>query len=260
MNKTWDRGKERRDRIRELYSSGMKRVDIARELGYSRSTITRHLHSDEKRKEIALIKKERVASDPEYGIKYYIYKKIDNFKSFKRDKASHEKRYVDSSGVSISKTYHENYIPLATSVRNLGIRIRASINKFRFNKKKGKRTGYINMTKYGYKEVMEKIGIKEDALERICELTKEESPKCYLTGRTINLQDTKSWNFDHITPKAQGGTGNLDNMGIACKDANQAKGSLTVEETLHLCKEILEHHGYNIVSSNVGRSIKETEN
>jgi hypothetical protein len=254
MNKTWDRGKESRDRVRELYSSGMRRVDIARELGCSESTITRHLKNDDKRKEIALRKKERITSDPEYGTKHYIHKKIDNFKSFKRDKASHEKRYVDSSGVSISKTYHENYMPLAASVQNLGIRIRGSINKFRFNKKKGKRTGYINMTKYGYKEVMEKIGIKEDALDRICELTEEDSPKCYLTGRTINLQDTKSWNFDHITPKAQGGTGNLDNMGIACKDANQAKGSLTVEETLHLCKEILEHHGYNIVSSNVGRS------
>jgi 5-methylcytosine-specific restriction endonuclease McrA len=246
MNKTWDRGKESRDRIRELYSSGMKRVDIARELRCSRSTITRHLHSDDKLKEIALRKKERLASDPEYRIKHYIHKKINNFKNFEKNNASRKNKHKED--------FKENYDSIAKDEKALAIRIRASINKFRFNKKKGKNTGYINMTQYGYKEVMEKIGIKEDALDRICELAEKESPKCYLTGRTINLQDTKSWNLDHITPKSRGGTGNLDNMEIACKDANQAKGSLTVEETLNLCKEILEHHGYNIVSSNVGRS------
>ena len=35
-------------------------------------------------------------------------------------------------------------------------------------------------------------------------------------------------------------------MGIACYEANQAKGNLTVDETLQLCKEILEHNGYKV--------------
>lgn len=70
------------------------------------------------------------------------------------------------------------------------------------------------------------------------------NPKCYLTGRNINLLDTKSYNFEHIIPVSRGGLSNLDNLGLACKDANIFKGSMTTDELINICKEILANNGY----------------
>lgn len=72
-------------------------------------------------------------------------------------------------------------------------------------------------------------------------------PKCYLTGRIINLKCPGTYHFDHIIPRAQGGSTTLDNLGITCKPANQAKHSLTVNEFLALCVEVLRYHGYTII-------------
>jgi hypothetical protein len=68
---------------------------------------------------------------------------------------------------------------------------------------------------------------------------------CYLTGRPINLSDDK-YHLDHILAVSKGGGCNITNLGITCPEANYAKGSLSVQELLELCKEILIHHGYDI--------------
>jgi len=83
----------------------------------------------------------------------------------------------------------------------------------------------------------------KDVLEKFGELT-----ICYLTGREIDLKEPKTYNFDHITPVAKGGKNMLNNLGITCKEANQAKSDLTVDELLKLCKEILEHNGYEVIN------------
>lgn len=69
---------------------------------------------------------------------------------------------------------------------------------------------------------------------------------CYLTGRPIKLKEPRTYQFDHITPVVQGGDSSLNNLGLACKDANQAKSHMTVEEFVGLCKEVLEHNGYEV--------------
>ena len=61
--------------------------------------------------------------------------------------------------------------------------------------------------------------------------------KCYLTGRIINVEDTTT-HFDHINPK--GGNG-IDNLGFACKEANQAKSDLYLDDFYNLCDEILKY-------------------
>jgi 5-methylcytosine-specific restriction endonuclease McrA len=69
---------------------------------------------------------------------------------------------------------------------------------------------------------------------------------CYLTGKPISLKETKTYQFDHITPKSKGGTNKLDNLGIACRDANQAKNDLMLSEFLELCQDVLKNFGYKI--------------
>lgn len=69
---------------------------------------------------------------------------------------------------------------------------------------------------------------------------------CYLTGRKINLKELDTYHFDHIIPSSKGGESTLDNLGILCKDANIAKGSLILEDFINLCHEILSHQGFEI--------------
>lgn len=72
------------------------------------------------------------------------------------------------------------------------------------------------------------------------------NPKCYLTGRPIDLLNPKTYQCDHIIPVSKGGDSSLSNLGLTCKEANIAKNNLSHEEFLNLCKEILIHHGYKI--------------
>ena len=72
------------------------------------------------------------------------------------------------------------------------------------------------------------------------------SPECYLTGVTIDLAQTKSYQFDHIIPVSRGGPNNQDNLGLCCAWANRAKGDLLLEEFIQKCKDVLVHHGYKV--------------
>lgn len=69
---------------------------------------------------------------------------------------------------------------------------------------------------------------------------------CYLTGRPINLKESETYHFDHIVPTAKGGSMNLENLGITCKDGNLAKSDMSIETLIGLCKEILTHNGYEV--------------
>ena len=74
-------------------------------------------------------------------------------------------------------------------------------------------------------------------------------PRCNLTGRTIELENTKSWELDHIIPISKGGSNELNNCQITCREANYAKGDLTMHEFISLCKDVLIHNGYQISKS-----------
>ena len=65
------------------------------------------------------------------------------------------------------------------------------------------------------------------------------NPVCYLTGKTIDIDNGASYHLDHIIPTAQGGTNDLNNLGICTADANQAKGQLSIDQLYELCETIL---------------------
>lgn len=69
---------------------------------------------------------------------------------------------------------------------------------------------------------------------------------CYLTGRPINLHETHTYHFDHKMPYSKGGSSEIENLGITCKEANLAKSNMTIEEFLQICKETLEFNGYEV--------------
>lgn len=87
------------------------------------------------------------------------------------------------------------------------------------------------MTDFNTKDVLNMIG---------------ENPKCYLTGKPIDLSDSKSYHFDHKIPASKGGKNTLDNLGICTKDANMSKTDMSLDEYLDLCKQVLINFGYTI--------------
>jgi len=74
----------------------------------------------------------------------------------------------------------------------------------------------------------------------------QQNPVCYLTGRSIDLWSPKTYQCDHIIPIVKGGTCNLDNLGLSCRNANMAKADMTHSEFLELCKEVLTHNGFKV--------------
>lgn len=103
--------------------------------------------------------------------------------------------------------------------KNLNQKLSSKIRKF---------GGYKPM--FTVNELLEKIG---------------ENPKCYLTGDPIDLNDSISYQLDHITPKSRGGNNSLDNCQIALKRANMSKSDMTYEEYIMLCKKVIANYELN---------------
>ena len=81
----------------------------------------------------------------------------------------------------------------------------------------------------------------KELLEKI-----SKEPKCWITGKSIELKDTSSWQLDHKVPKSQGGENTLENCDIATKDANSCKGPLLMEDFISICIQTLENHGFSV--------------
>lgn len=71
------------------------------------------------------------------------------------------------------------------------------------------------------------------------------NPRCYLTGRSIDLTESTSYALDHIVPKSKGGSNSLDNCEIACIKANQAKHNMDYEEFVELCRDVVNQYEKN---------------
>lgn len=64
--------------------------------------------------------------------------------------------------------------------------------------------------------------------------------KCALTGRKLTPEDCS---LDHIVPVSQGGNHTLDNVQLVCVEANMAKGTLSMQRFISLCRDVLRHQG-----------------
>ncbi len=91
-------------------------------------------------------------------------------------------------------------------------------------KKSNKRKFLMAESPIQVKEVLEKFG---------------NNPACYLTGAPIDLSEPSTYSLDHIIPASRGGLSTLDNMGLTTQKANQAKGDMTPQEFLDLCKAVV---------------------
>lgn len=71
--------------------------------------------------------------------------------------------------------------------------------------------------------------------KRVMELVEAQNYRCPLSGRELT-PNTAS--LDHKIPLSRGGAHTLDNIWILHREVNVAKGTLTAEEFVTLCREI----------------------
>jgi 5-methylcytosine-specific restriction endonuclease McrA len=92
---------------------------------------------------------------------------------------------------------------------------------------KNKKEGGYKKRMFTEQELIEKIG---------------NNPVCYLTGRPININDSRSYALDHFISRSKGGDNSLENCEIACIEANQAKHTMSYEDFLQLCRDVVNNH------------------
>ena len=68
-----------------------------------------------------------------------------------------------------------------------------------------------------------------------------DNPKCYLTGKEIDLSKSSSYSLDHIVPRSKGGDNSLENCGLACREANEAKSDQNLEDFIDMCQAVVNH-------------------
>ena len=132
------------------------------------------------------------------------------------------------------ENFHLKYIEPPTKIiknKTLNRILRLKIEKFSMNER-----GVYNNMLFTIEEFLAKVG---------------DNPVCALTGRAIDLMNSKSYQLDHIVPRSKGGSSNLDNCQLLCKEANQAKHDLSLEDFIQLCNEVVDYHKLREQDSNL---------
>lgn len=75
----------------------------------------------------------------------------------------------------------------------------------------------------------------------------DSAKNCYLSGRPLDLENSRSYHLDHIIPQSKGGKNTLKNLGVACKEANMAKSDMLVDDFIQLCVDVCKNNGYIIM-------------
>jgi len=115
---------------------------------------------------------------------------------------------------------------------------------------KPKTAWYINKSP---RQVKQSISVKAHRFQRAMTFNAKDVLKkfgkhfpCALTGRPIDFYKPETYEYDHIQPISRGGDNTLNNLQLLCPEANQAKGRLTDQEFIELCKEVVIHSGHRI--------------
>lgn len=81
------------------------------------------------------------------------------------------------------------------------------------------------------------------SVENVLRLLEAQQYRCALTGRSLTPQTAA---LDHVIPVRFGGQHAIENAQVLHKDVNRAKGSLTNEEFIGMCREVVRWSDHQI--------------
>lgn len=61
---------------------------------------------------------------------------------------------------------------------------------------------------------------------------------CSLSGRELKPETAS---LDHVVPLARGGNHDVSNLSVVDQQVNSAKGTMTVDEFVQLCRDVANH-------------------
>ena len=74
--------------------------------------------------------------------------------------------------------------------------------------------------------------------KQIMSLIERQGFRCAMSGRTLTPETAS---LDHIVPLSRRGSHDLSNLWVVDHQVNSAKGTLTVEEFVGMCREVVVH-------------------
>lgn len=80
----------------------------------------------------------------------------------------------------------------------------------------------------------EKIG-----MQYLRDMVIKQEYKCAISGRILTPDNCS---LDHIVPLSRGGMHLKSNAQLVCLEVNKAKGSMTEDEFVSLCKDVVTYH------------------
>ena len=72
----------------------------------------------------------------------------------------------------------------------------------------------------------------------IMKLLERQQFRCALSGRELTPAIAS---LDHIVPLAKGGSHTIDNLWVVDQQVNVAKGTMTLDEFLQVCSDVIRH-------------------
>lgn len=69
-------------------------------------------------------------------------------------------------------------------------------------------------------------------------LLEKQKFKCAYSGRELKPNNSQ---LDHIIPLSKGGSHDIDNCAIVTSEVNKAKGVLSLDEFIEMCKSVASH-------------------
>jgi len=74
--------------------------------------------------------------------------------------------------------------------------------------------------------------------KQVLELVKQQGYRCPISNRELTPETAS---LDHIVPLGRGGDHDISNVWIVHHEVNSAKGTLTLEEFVAMCRDIVRH-------------------
>lgn len=79
---------------------------------------------------------------------------------------------------------------------------------------------------------------------------------CAICGKPVKF---KELTVDHILPLSRGGTNNMDNLQLACKECNLTKNRLTMEQFFNKIWELFMYNKKEIIKIQIHKALTKRE-